>query len=129
MPLRKVMIRSNTLTDNAASFTNVTAKRLHILKMVLKVLQRGTIFVDGDQANVSIDEIPIAQKASNDSRSHIGSVDFAANTIAVTIAQTLVLTWNRDDFVLDPDESIFMNIEDQTGAPAISGSCNLWYDD
>lgn len=131
MVLRKANITSSALTDNAASFVNQTARRLHIILSALKGLPETTAAAVGDSAIASLDEVPLSQAKINDSRSHIQSAvaHTTGGTGAVEMAFTnSVYRWNRNELVLDPDEALFMNIEDVLGAPDVTFSANLMYD-
>lgn len=127
MPLRKAVMAGSALQDNVASFVNVTSKRLHIRKLVQTLVVRGTV-VAGDDVRASIDEVPVDQMFNNDSRSHLMGLQVKADA-AVNGAQRAVLSFNRNDLVLDPDEAIFLNNTDVQGAPTISSTCNIWYED
>lgn len=132
MPLRKVHLHSQSLAANAASFTNVTARRLHILIIDQQAFPSSTALALGDAAVASIDEIPVNQINSSDSRSHISgvSVSVPGGTGAIEGIYTRSVTvLNRGDLVLDPDESLFMNTLDKIGAPVVEWTCNFWYDD
>lgn len=131
MPLRKALLSSSSLQNNAASFTNLTNDRLHIRKLDLSTKSSGTAAVLGDAAGCSIDEVPVFQSSTNDSRSHIMAV--SSQVIGGTGAiesntPARVLSFNRGDLVLDPDESIFMNTEDISGAMSVRFNLNIWYD-
>jgi len=132
MLLRKVNIISAVLTDNAASFVNQTADRLHLRKLVGRcrnVSGGGTV---GDAARSSIDEIPVAQDGVNDSRAHIAVIQsqVAGGTGAVeATSDNVVLTFERNQLFLDPDEAWFMNNVDVSGAMPISFAWNFWYED
>jgi len=129
--LRKVLVSSTTLTDNAASFVNQTADRLHMRKLVGRVLPGGSTVI-GDEAISSFDEIPTRQSGTNNSRAHIGSIEFVADGATGAIAgngRNLVLTFERDQLFLDPDEAWFMNNQDVVGATAVRFNWNIWYED
>ncbi len=128
--MRKVLLRASTLGDNVASFVNQTARRLHIRKEVLG-LSANAATAAGDAAILSMDEVPVNQVQTNDSRSHIDHVSWSGGATGDTKGSNgrAVLNWNRDDFVLDPDEAIFMNVLDITGAPPLNATANLWYQD
>lgn len=129
--LRKVNIHSTVLTDNAASFVNQTADRLHMRKLVGRARSRGASTI-GDLASSSLDEIPVSQATVNDSRAHIAQVSLDADggTAAVGMtASNVVLTFERGQLFLDPDEAWFMNNLDEVGAPPVRFSWNIWYED
>lgn len=131
MPLRKALVSSSSLQDNAASFVNVTAKQLNIRKLDLKSLSESTAAALGDSARCSIDEVPADQSSLNDSRSHIMSLDVApiGGTGAVEVLQQQkVLSFNRGDLVLDPDDAIFMNIVNIVGSLDVGFALNIWYE-
>lgn len=134
MPLRKAKLyATGTPADNMASFVNVTSKRLHLMKLVQTARMLATI-VALDSMKVSIDEVPVAQANTNDSRSHIMEVDQQIGDatgagLAPTNAAKAVLSFNRNDLVLDSDEAIFMNGIDVAGAATIEAGLNVWYDD
>lgn len=133
MPLRKALIRSVALQDNAGSFTNVTNKRLHIRKLDL-TMQVSATFVAGDEARMSVDEVPAAQDGVNDTRSHIAGLSFMMGDstgagLKPTYEGSKILSFNRNDLVLDPDEAIFLNTVDETGAPTLVSKVNVWYED
>lgn len=132
MPLRKALLFSSTQQNNAASFTNLTNSRLHIRKLDLNTRGSSTAGALGDAAFCSIDEVPVAQAGTNDSRSHIMGI--GAQVIGGTGAieangGSKVLSFNRNDLVLDPDEAIFMNIENISGAMDMGYLLNVWYED
>ena len=132
MPLRKATIFSSSLADNAGSFTNVTADRLHIRMLDLTAKAESSAGVIGDAASCSIDEIPITQAAVNDSRSHIMAVVAAVQGGTGGVESTYpskVLAFNRNDLVLDPDEALFMNNTDNSGALDVGFTLNIWYED
>jgi len=129
--LRKVLVSSTTLTDNAASFVNQTADRLHMRKLVGRANPGGATVV-GDQALSSFDEIPTRQAGTNNSRAHIASI-VAVNTggtgAITSQGEGTVLTFERDQLFLDPDEAWFMNNQDIIGAPNVRFNWNIWYED
>lgn len=127
MPLRKAVMAGSALIDNVASFVNVTNKRLHIRKLVQTLHIRGTV-VAGDEVRASIDEVPVNQMFTNDSRSHLMGLQVKVDT-ALNNSQQQILSFNRGDLVLDPDEAIFLNNNDLNGAPTISSGCNIYYED
>ncbi len=122
---------STVLTDNAASFVNETALRLHMRKLVA-TLQPG-VTVIGDRATFSLDEVPVIQNATNNSRSHIMDVRLNASGATGAIAtrhDRASMSFERGQLPLDPDEALFWNGRDSVGAPAISdASVNIWYED
>jgi len=131
MLLRKVVSGSTSLTDNAQSFTNVTARRLHIRKVFGVIITR-TASALGDVALTSLDEVPTGQSKVNDSRAHIGhsvgAVTGATGAIAFQ-GQPFFAEFARGDLYLDPDESLFVNNEDIIGAPPVNATWNIWYED
>jgi len=132
MPLRKIVLSSSTLTDNARSFTNLTDKRLHIRKIRGYSTGSSTGQVVGDQATSSLDEVPVSQEGVNDSRSHIASTmaEVAGATGAVAATHTVItLAFNRGDLFLDVDEALFMNNQDVVGAMAWNFGWSIWYED
>lgn len=132
MALRKAVIFSSTLTDNAGSFVNVTADRLHIRLLDLQGVPVSGAAALGDAVECSIDEVPVSQAQINDSRSHIMSVDaiVEGGTGAIELTNgKKVLAFNREDLVLDPDEAIFMNNADIAGTPPAGFKLNVWYED
>lgn len=133
LALRKVNISfSGTGGNNQGSFVNVTSDRLHIRKAILKTRHTSQVNVIGDAQLVSVDEVPVVQAATNDSRSHIMQVQAIVSGATGAIAappETGHMEFNRNDLVLEPDEALFVNTVDTTGAPTISVSLNLWYED
>lgn len=134
LKLRKVLLFSVSLTNNAASFVNTTAKDLHIMRIVHQLTVQG-VLVAADSALSSLDEVPTAQIQSNDSRAHISGVAVGTGTFSTngglnpTGVPQLVLNFRRGDLVLEPDEAIFMNNVDGAGTPTINARANIWYDD
>lgn len=130
--LRKVVLSSSALQNNAVSFTNQTARRMHIRKSSLAFsMEAGAAIALGDSALASLDEVPVIQAQVNDSRSHIQQASAQGSGGTGAIAATFessVLTFNRNDLVLDPDESIFLNLLDIVGAMPVTASANLWYE-
>lgn len=129
--LRKVLVTATALTDNAGSFVNQTADRLHIRKLVIKATPTGSSAI-GDAATISVDEVPIGQHDVNDSRSHIGSATMTVvGGTGATGAQTdqEVLTFERGQLFLDPDEAFFINNTDVQGNPNFRGSAQFFYED
>jgi len=130
MALRKANIATTTLANNAGSFVNQTNDRLHIRKIVGRIITPTAVI--GDDVSTSLDEIPVTQENVDDSRSHIAAAHSACigGTGAVTgTTGLIVLSFNRDDLVLDPDEALFVNNRDIGGTPSIVVSWNLWYQD
>lgn len=126
--MRKVLLRTTASgTNNAVSFVNQTARKLHIRRTVLQAGANAAVTV-GDIAIASLDEVPVAQAQVNDSRSHIDLVNFSADSIAGP-PQRSVLSWQRDDLVLQPDEAIFLNTIDLSGAPPVNWTCQIMYQD
>lgn len=116
-----------------ASFVNVTARRLHMRKIVLAMQIRATV-VALDQATISIDEIPVSQANVNDSRAHIMHVsqligDATGAGLASVNPDRQILTFNREDLVLDPDEAFYLNGQDDAGGASLEATCNFWYQD
>lgn len=132
MALRKALVQSSSIQDNAASFVNVTAERLHIRMLHLFNTPEGTAAVVGDAQIASVDEVPVLQAQVNDSRSHIMSISPVAiggtGTI-VASSEHLILPFNRNDLVLDPDEALFLNIKDIVGNLDQGIGLNVWYED
>lgn len=134
MPLRKVNLAvAATPSNNMASFVNVTAKRLFIMRTVLKATVAPTV-VALDHFVLSIDEVPTVQARVNDSRAHITDVrqivgDATGAGLAGNPPDREVLSFRKNDLILDPDEALFMNGEDIAGTPTLQGACNIWYDD
>lgn len=131
MAWRKVNLSSNTLTDNAASFVNQTARRLHILRTVHRVNSTGSAAVVGDNVRSSLDEQPVAQASVNDSRAHISAVEttVVGGTGAIDLfPQVLVQDWPFNALVMDPDDAVFLNNTDVSGAAPTDTNVNLWYD-
>jgi len=129
--LRKVVISSTSLSNNAASFVNETAVRLHITKLV-GVLHPGTTAI-GDRATFSLDEVPVIQNSINNSRSHVMRVDLnhSGGTGSTTSPNDrATMSFERGQLPLDPDDALFWNGRDSVGTPAISdASVNAWYED
>lgn len=129
---RKVLLSSSTLTDNAASFVNQTARRLHLLRTVHRLTSTGSAAAIGDNVRSSLDEQPVAQASVNDSRSHISAVE--TTTVGGTgvidlMPVTLVLDFPRNALVMDSDDAIFLNNTDVSGAVPADANVNIWYDD
>ncbi len=131
MPLRKVNLATTSLVDNVVSFVNVTAKRLHIMK-VIGTGQATAAVVIGDIAESDLDEVPVGQGDVNDSRSHVArmALEATGGTGNINMNGTrAALSFNRNDLVIDPDEALFVNNRDRVGAPAVLFTWNIWYDD
>lgn len=130
--LRKVLISSAAFTNNAASFVNQTADRLHVRKLVGRAMPNGANAV-GDLARSSFDEVPVDQSTTNDSRSHIASISQVTNggtgAIAPGPSNNIVLTFERGQLFLDPDEAFFINNTDIVGNPNVRFNWNVWYED
>lgn len=130
--LRKLQLEVATLQDNAASFVNQTSDRLHIRKIILTMLQGDSASVLGDVAVASIDEVPVGQQDILDTRSHIVQVQIAViGGTGAIVAPTdrAVISFNRNDLVLDVDEALFLNTTDTTGAPSTRTSAQFFYED
>jgi len=133
--LRKALISSTLLQDNAGSFVNVTAKDLHIRKLKLSLRQGGAI-VRGDAYEASVDEVPAIQATVNDSRAHIqhGLIQASEQVGAdggtgLYGPQKDTMTFERGQLVLEPDEALFLNTSDLGGAPTVITKLNIWYED
>lgn len=132
MLLRKVIVRTTALTDNAGSFVNQTADRLHMRKLVGRAGNTTSTSALGDVASSSFDEIPIGQSDVNNSRAHIAEIDIAVTGATGAIrgeANNVVLTFERGQLFLDPDEAWFVNNTDIAGAGNFSFGWNIWYED
>lgn len=134
LKLRKVLLFSTALNDNAASFVNTTAKNLHIMRIVHQATVQG-VLVAADSMLSSIDEVPVAQAQVNDSRSCISVVQVGSGTFSTNgglnpggVTQ-LVQNFRRNDLVLEPDEAIFLNNVDGAGTPTVNTRAIIWYDD
>lgn len=124
------MLATSALTDNAVSFVNTTDKRLHIRKIDGKPMPESTAAVIGDDWIASLDEQPITQAIVNDSRSHIMSISATGQGGTGGVDPALnssLLSFNRNDLVLDTDEAFFVNVTDVSGAMDITATFNLWY--
>ncbi len=134
MVLRKANVSvSGTPTSNMGSFVNVTARRLHIRKLDLSFIISATV-VALDQMALGVDEVPVAQQGTNDSRSHIMAVrgivgDATGAGLAQVNGASKILSFNRGDLVLDPDEALFLNAANIVGDPTFDGNLNIWYED
>lgn len=131
MPLRKVLLFSTAQNAAAASFTNVTARRLHIRK-AQGYMASSVADSLGETNTSSLDEARTNQSTTNDSRAHIASVGAAVigGTGAVVMQPaSVIINFNRGDLVLDTDEAIFMNNSATVGAATPNTSWNLFYED
>lgn len=134
MPLRKVNLAVNaTPSNNMASFTNVTAKRLHIRKTIGSANFAATV-VALDHATLELAERSTTISGVNDSRALIDIVrlivgDATGYGLGLQPIPRAVLAFNRGDLVLDTDESLFVNGNDVTGGGTIRGNWNLFYED
>lgn len=131
MPLRKAQIATASIGDNVGSFVNETAKRLHIRKSIGIIFGRAADVI-GETTTSSLDEVPVTQITTDDSRSHIDAAVYAVigGTAAVIGPPArAVLTFNRNDLVLDPDEALFVNNTGVVGTAAPNATWNLWYQD
>ncbi len=97
----------------------------------LKGLPESTVAAIGDAAIASLDEVPVIQALTNDSRSHIQSasaqVPGGTGGIEATYNNSL-LAWPRNALFLDPDEALFLNLDDTSGALDVTFSDNIWYE-
>ncbi len=134
MPLRKVnLFVSTTPSANLASFTNVTARRLHIRKTKL-VLQIIATFVAFDGIVLELAESAADQSSITDSRSLLDLVStFIGDATGAGLSQNNAaqsqMAYNRGDLVLDPDESLFMNAIDVAGSPTARMNALIYYED
>ncbi len=131
MPLRKVLLSSSVQSNNASSFVNQTAKRLHI-KKIRGVQITAAADTLGEVNQSSLDEVPVTQANVNDSRSHIASTQYyvGGGTGAVSGAsQPVTLSFNRNDLFLDPDEALFVNNAAIIGSATPTAQWNIWYED
>jgi len=129
--LRKVNISVITSQNNAGSFVNQTADRLHARKIVMTGNSRQADTI-GEINLCSLDEIPVAQANVNDSRAHIGQVTVVGTGGTASVAldsDKLVLTFERNQLFLDPDEAWFINTLAVVGAATPRFSTNIWYED
>lgn len=130
LALRKATIVTSALSDNAGSFVNVTAERLHIRLLDLVALPESTAGVSGDAAIASVDEVPVDQSLVNDSRSHIMAIAPVVGGAGIeATAPQKALPFNRNDLVLDPDDAIFLNTTDVSGNLDVTFNLNVWYED
>lgn len=130
--LRKVNITTSSLADNAASFVNQTSDDLHIKLIDLRGIPESTAGTLGDSQSCSIDEVPADQFNVNDSRSHVigATAEVQGGTGSVeAVYNNAVMAFQRGDLVLEPDEALFMNISDISGALDMTWSGNIWYED
>lgn len=134
MPLRKVNLAVNAApSNNMASFTNVTARRLHIRKTVGTGNLQATVTAL-DHAILELAEQSTAVSSTNDSRALIDTMRFivgdsTAYGLGLQPTQRAVLAFNRNDLVLDTDESLFVNGTDVVGTATIRANWNLFYED
>jgi len=129
--LRKVNLSTSALTDNAVSFVNTTGEDLHMRKTVLKGAGQSTAGALGDNQTASLDEVPVTQAFVNDSRSHIQSAQAQVTGGTGAIDATYnnsVMAWGRGDLVLEPDEALFLNITDVSGALDLNWTATLFYE-
>ncbi len=132
MAWRKVNLASSSLSANAASFVNQTARDLHLLLTDHNIGPSASASVLGDSVISSLDEQPVSQAQVNDSRAHISSVrsTVQGGTGSVTLfPKSKLMAWPRSALVMRSDDAIFLNNEDQTGTPDVDINCNIWYDD
>jgi len=128
MPLRHVQLVATALGDNQTSFTNTSDSTLKFRKLLIEAMMTGGL-VANDQARFSLDEIPIAQIATNGSRSHIIGVVVKVGTDLTSGRATKQIALAGDDLVLRPDESVFLNTTDVTGAATVECNVGIWYED
>lgn len=132
MAWRKVLLASSSLSANAASFVNQTARILNVLMTDHNIRGAASVSVLGDLVISSFDEQPVSQAQVNDSRQHISSVasTVQGGTGSITLLPiSKVLAFPRGALVMREDDAFFLNNEDQTGSPDINTSINIWYDD
>lgn len=131
--LRKVVISVTAFQSNAGSFVNESSDDLHIRKIILTIRMTATALVVGDACTISIDEVPTPQEGTDDSRSAIISTSLivGGGTGAIAGGQTTpgVITFERNQLVLEPDEALFLNTQDFVGAPAVRMSALIYYED
>jgi len=85
----------------------------------------------GDNVRSSLDEQPVAQASVNDSRAHISGIEATTigGTGVIDLAPViLVQDWPFNALVMDPDDAIFLNNTDVSGAVPVDTNCNVWYD-
>jgi len=131
MSLRKVLLATGSESNNAASFVNTTADRLHMRKIILAITSSGASTI-GESSYLSFDEQPTDQSTTNDSRAHIGRISYnvTGGTGAVIGADSrMILSWNRNDLVLDTDEAFFLNTITVVGPPTVNYTANIFYED
>ncbi len=131
MPLRKVLLSTTTVSNNAVSFVNQTARRLKIRKSIMGISSSEADSL-GEANNASLDEVPVNQHRSNDSRSHIDYVkgNVGGGTGAIVMAPgRAVLSFGPNDLVLDPDEALFLNTQADIGSAIPRSTVNLFYED
>ncbi len=132
MAWRKVNLASSSLAANAASFVNQTARDLHLLLTDHNIGPGVSVSVLGDTLASSLDEQPTAQHDVNDSRQHISSVRTCVQGgtgSTQLLPNSKVLAFPRNALVMRSDDAIFLNNEDQVGAPDADINVNIWYDD
>lgn len=129
--LRKVVLSTSALQNNAVSFVNQTARTLHIRKIRMSGFAESTAGTLGDSATASLDEVPIAQNIVNDSRSHIqacqAQVAGGTGSVEATFDNSQQ-GFGRSDLMLEPDEALFLNTTDISGALDVTFSANIWYE-
>ncbi len=132
MPLRKALIaHAGAPAANSGSFVNETSKRLHVRKTVGTIIGNAADTI-GEVVVASLDEVPVTQHNIDDSRSHIDHTSYAVigGTAAVIgTSGRAVLSFNRNDLVLDSDEALFSNSTAAIGAAQPQIAWNLWYED
>ncbi len=129
--LRKVNVQSTVQTANAASFVNQTADRLHLRKLVGR-MRGGAADTVGELNISSFDEIPVSQQNVNNSRAHIAQMAYQViGGTGAVIGQSagIVLTFERNQLFLDPDEAWFVNNTTIVGSATPQSSWNIWYED
>lgn len=87
-----------------------------------------------DSAVLELAEQSTAQANTNDARGLLDCIRMAigdgTNAGLITNPQhRAVLAYNRNDLVMDTDDSLFINGIDVNGAPNITGGWNLYYED
>lgn len=129
--LRKVQLSTTSQTDNAASFVNQTADRLHMRKLIGTI--RGAVADSiGEENTSSFDEIPVSQENVNDSRAHIALLVYGVTGGTASVLgekDRIVLTFERNQLFLDPDEAWFVNNAQQIGTASPRSHWNIWYED
>lgn len=130
--LRKINLRTTSLTDNAASFVNESKDDLNIRKIFLTIRNTSTAVTIGERVSASVDELPVKQDAVTDSRAHILEANGAATGGTGAVAFTggkASITFERGQLVLEPDEALFLNVQDLVGTPTVSINVNIFYED